>query len=131
MKYIIIVGCGKTGRGLATELSVTDNVVVVDKDTKALESLGDDFNGKKIWGDVLDLNTLENAGIKDTDVIFLLTGNDNINLVVGTVVKRKYNIKNVILQLSDVIKKRVFKEEGLTIVNPTYMVVEVLKKRIS
>ena len=131
MKYIIIVGCGKTGKELALELSKTENVVIVDKNLKSVDSLGDDFNGKKIWGDALDLNTLEDAGVKEADSIFLLTGNDNLNLVVGKVVKRKYKIKNVALQVNDVIKKRLFREEGLTIVNRTYLIVEVLKKCIS
>ena len=46
MKYILIVGCGKAGKELALEFARTDNVVMVDKDLKALDTLGDDFNGK-------------------------------------------------------------------------------------
>ena len=131
MKYILVVGGGKTGRELARELSGTENVVVVDKDLKALDTLGDDFNGKKIWGDVLDINVLEDAGIKEADAVFLLTGNDNLNLVVGKVAKRKYGVKNIILKVNDVSKKQLFQEEGLTIVNRTYLIVEVLKKCMS
>ncbi|MFH1519825.1 MAG: NAD-binding protein [Candidatus Omnitrophota bacterium] len=130
MRYIVIIGCGKTGENLAYELSKVENVVVVDKSLKNLDSLGDGFNGKKIWADVLDISTLEKAGIKDADAVYLLTGNDNINLVVGKVIKRKYGIKKVILQVNDAMKKKVFKEEGLTIVNRTYLIVEVLKKCI-
>lgn len=131
MKYIIIIGCGKTGKCLALELSKEENVVVVDKSLRNLDSLGDDFNGKKIWADALDINTFEKAEAKDADAVYLLTGNDNINLVVGKVVKRKYGIKKVILQVDDAMKKKIFKEEGLTIVNRTYLIAEVLKKCIS
>jgi len=131
MRYIIIIGCGKTGKNLALELSKEENVVVVDKSLKNLDSLGDDFNGKKIWADALDINTFEKAEAKGADVVYLLTGNDNINLVVGKVVKRKYGVKKVILQVNDAMKKKIFKEEGLTIVNRTYLIVEVLKKCIS
>lgn len=131
MKYIIVVGCGRAGRELALELSRTDNVVMLDKNLNALESLGDDFNGKKIRGNALDINTLEEAGVKDADVVFLLTGNDNLNLVVGKVVKRKYGVKKVVLQVNDAAKKNIFEEEGLTIVNRTYLFAEVLKKCIS
>ena len=102
-----------------------------DKDLKALDTLGDDFNGKKIWGDVLDINVLEDAGIKEADAIFLLTGNDNLNLVVGKVAKRKYEVKKIVMQVNDVGKKQLFQEEGLTIVNRTYLIVEVLKKCMS
>ena len=131
MKYIIIIGCGKTGKSLALELSNAQNVVVVDKSLKSLDSLGDDFNGKKIWADALDVNTLEDAGIKEADSAFILTGNDNLNLVMGKVIKRKYGAQKVILQVNDVMKKKIFKEEGLTIVNRNYLIVEVLKKCIS
>jgi Trk K+ transport system NAD-binding subunit len=130
MKHIVIIGCGKAGRELAMELSKTDNVVVVDKSLKSLDALGDDFNGKKVWSDALDISTLEKADTTDADVAFLLTGNDNLNLVVGKVIKRKYNVKKVILQVNDTMKKKIFKEEGLTIINRTYLIVEVLKKCI-
>jgi len=130
LKYIIIVGCSKIGKELAMELARTENVVVVDKSLRKLDSLGDNFNGKKIWSDALDINALEKAGIKETDAIFLLTGNDNINLVVGKVIKRKYGVKKVILQVDDAVKKKIFKEEGLIIVNRTYLIVEVLRKCI-
>lgn len=131
MRYIIIVGCSRTGRVLAGELSNTDNVVIIDKDLKKLDSLKEDFNGKKIWADALDINTLEKAGIKEADALFLLTGNDNLNLVVGKVVKRKYKIKKIILQVNDTMKKKIFGEEGLTVLNKTYLLGEVLKKCIS
>jgi trk system potassium uptake protein TrkA len=131
MRYIIIVGCSRTGRVLARELSNTDNVVIIDKDLKKLDSFKDDFNGKKIWADALDVNTLEKAGIKEADALFLLTGNDNLNLVVGKVAKRKYKIKKIILQVNDTMKKKIFGEEGLTVINKTYLLGEVLKKCIS
>lgn len=131
MRYIVIIGCGKTGKDLALELSNTDNVVVIDKNQEALDSLGEDFNGKKLWRDALDVNALEEAGVGDAHAVFLLTGNDNLNLVVGKVVKRKYKVKKIVLQVNDAVKKRIFNEEGLTIINRTYLFVEVLKKCIS
>lgn len=128
MKYIVIIGCGKIGRELAVELSKTDNVAMVDKDFDALDSLGDDFNGKKIWGDALDVNTLESAGINDASAAYLTTGNDNLNLVVGKVIKRKYDVRTVSLLVNDDIKKEIFQESGLTIINRTRLLVENLKK---
>lgn len=131
MKYIIIIGCGKIGKGIALELSNTENVVAIDRNNKMLDALGDNFNGKKVWGDALDLTILEEAGVKDANAVFLLTGNDNLNIVVGKVVKRKYGVQNVVMQVNDEIKKKIFNEEGITVVNRTYLFVEVLKKCIS
>lgn len=130
MRYIIIVGAGKTGRHLALELAQSHNVVMVDKDQRALDLLGQDFNGKKIAGDVLNLEVLEAAGIKEADSLILVTGNDNLNLVIGKAARKKYNVKKVALQVYDLSKKKLFSEEGLIIVNRTYLLVEVFKKCI-
>ena len=59
----------------------------------------------------MDVATLEKAGVKEADVVFLLTGNDNLNLVVSKVVKRKYGVKKVVLQVNDVTKEKIFTEE--------------------
>lgn len=131
MKYIIIIGCGRSGKELAQELSKSENVVAVDKSLRSLDTLGENFNGKKVWADALDINTLEEAGIKEANAIFLLTGNDNLNLVVGKVAKRKYGVKKVVLQVNDAIKKKIFKEEGVVIINRTQLIVETLKKSIA
>jgi len=51
------------------------------------------------------------------------------NVVVGKVVKEIWRQKSN-LQVNDAMKKKIFKEEGLTIVNRTYLIAEVLKKCI-
>lgn len=130
MRYIIVVGCGKTGRHLARELAQAHNVVVVDKNPRTLDALEENFNGKKVLGDVLNIEVLESAGIKDADALILVTGNDNLNLVLGKVAKKKYNVDKVALQVYDLSKKRLFSQEGLIIVNRTYLLVEVFKKCI-
>lgn len=128
MKYIIIVGCGKTGKELALEFSKGHNVVVIDKNRHALDSLGEDFNGKTIVGDALDIKVLESAGIKEADILVLVTGNDNLNIVISKVTKKMYKVKRIALQVYETSKKKIFSEEGLIIVNKTYILVEVFKK---
>ena len=128
MRYIIIVGCGKTGKELAFEFSKDNNVVVVDRNSKALDILGEDFNGKKIVGDALDIKVLEEAGIKEADSLILVTGNDNLNIVISKVAKKMYAVKKIALQVYETSKKKIFSEEGLIIINKTYILVEVFKK---
>jgi trk system potassium uptake protein TrkA len=128
MKYIVIVGCGKTGKELAIEFSKGHNVVVIDKNSRALSFLGEDFNGKTVVGDALDIKTLENAGIKEADILILVTGNDNLNIVISKVVKKMYKVKKIALQVYETSKKQIFSEEGLIIVNKTYILVEVFRK---
>jgi len=131
MRHIVIVGCGQIGKELARSLSITQNVVVIDKDLKSLEDLTESFNGKKVWGNAMDTNILEQAGVKDAQAVYLLTNNDNLNLVVGKVVKRKYNIEKVILQVNDIAKKKIFAEKGIMIINRTYLISDILKRCLS
>ncbi|RKY37126.1 MAG: TrkA family potassium uptake protein [Candidatus Omnitrophota bacterium] len=130
MKYIVIVGCGKTGRNLALEFATSHNVVVIDRSKTALDSLGEDFNGKKVLGDALDIQVLESAGIKEADALLIVTGNDNLNIVIGKVAKKMYKVKKVALQVYELTKKKIFSEEGLIIVDRTYLLAEVFKKCI-
>lgn len=130
MKYIIVIGCGKTGKNLALELAQSHNVVVIDKSKRALDTLGEDFNGKKVVGDVLNVEILEEAGIKDADALILVTGNDNLNLVVGKVAMERYKVKKVALQVYEVNKKKLFSQEKMIIVNRTHLLVEVFKRCI-
>jgi len=128
MKYVVIIGCGQVGREFAAELSNSENVVVIDRDPQALEDLGDGFNGRKVWGNALNIVTLEDAGVKDAAAVYLLTNNDNLNLVVGKVIKRRYNVNKVILQVNDIEKKKIFAEKGMMIINRSYLICDILRK---
>jgi trk system potassium uptake protein TrkA len=130
MKYIIVVGCGKTGRSLALELAQSHNVVVIDRSRRALDSLGETFNGKTVLGDALNVAVLEEAGIQEADALILVTGNDNFNIVVGKVAREMYKVKKVVFQVYEVNKKKIFSGEGLIFVNRTQLLVEVFKKCI-
>jgi len=89
--YIVIVGCGNTGRSLAQELSRgIHNVVVVDKNERSLALLGERFNGMSVLGDALALDILEEAGIKGANALFAVTRDDNLNLVVAEIAKIAY-----------------------------------------
>lgn len=130
MKSLVIIGCGKTGAELAKEFSRFCNVTVVDKNMRALDSLGDNFNGRKILGDALDIKVLELAEIKETDAVVLVTGNDNLNLVVGKIVKDRYKVKKVVLQIYDTAKREIFQDKDLIIIDKTSLLVKVFKECI-
>jgi trk system potassium uptake protein TrkA len=128
MKYIVIVGCGTIGRELALEFSKKNNVVVIDNNRHALEQLGETFNGEKIAGDALDVKVLEKAGIENADALLLVTGNDNLNIVISKVARKKYQVKKIILQVYETAKERIFAQQDLMIVNKTSLLVERFKQ---
>ncbi|HDN86604.1 MAG TPA: TrkA family potassium uptake protein [Candidatus Omnitrophica bacterium] len=130
--YIIIVGCGETGSKLAEDFSLgKDNVVVIDKNPRALSFLGPRFNGRTIVGDGLDLKILEEAGIKNADYLFVLTGKENTNLVIAQIGKKIYKVKKVIVQVQSFLKEEIFKKKGLITINRKALFLDTFKKCIS
>ena len=118
--YIIIIGCGRVGSKLAQDFSLSkDDVVVIDKNRNALGRLAAPFNGRTIIGDALDLGVLQESGIQSCDAIFILTGNENFNLVIGQVAQKMFKVKKVIVQVFSFPKENAFKDKGLTIINRT------------
>jgi len=52
--YVVIVGCGRAGSGLAARLSRRGvEVVVIDRDPSTLENLSPEFTGFAIEGDAI------------------------------------------------------------------------------
>ncbi|WP_041077282.1 potassium channel family protein [Thermotoga caldifontis] len=118
--YIVIVGCGRIGSIVATKLSVSgSNVVVIDSDETALESLPEEFTGFKIIGDVTEISVLRDAKLDKADVLLALTGDDNTNFMVASVAKRFFGVKRVIARVNEPANEDIFKEFDIEIVSPT------------
>ena len=129
--YIIIVGCGEVGLRLAQELALgQDDIVVIDTSRRALERLGARFNGRSIHGDGLDLEVLTEAGINSCDVVFVLTGNETLNLVIGQVAQKTFKVKKAAVQVHSLAKEEIFRKKGLIIINRTNLFLDKFKQCI-
>jgi len=79
---VVIVGAGEVGFHIASRLAIENrDVVVVDKDSKALRRVSDHIDVKTVHGSGSSPVALEEAGLKETDIILALTNSDEINLV--------------------------------------------------
>lgn len=128
--YIIIVGCGKIGAYLAKLLDKNHNVVIIDKEEKSFDKLGD-FNGSTFIGDGLDIDVLKEAGIEKADAIAVVTSNDNANIVIGQIAKKKFNISKTIVRISDPEKEEICKYLGIETINTTSIIASLLKDGLS
>lgn len=129
--YVIIIGCGKMGCILAKELAETSNdVCVVDRKKENTEYLGSGFNGKVINGIEIDINILEEAGIKDADVLLALTKNDNINIVSCQIAQNIYKVPTVIGRVYNEDKAHIYKLLGIKTIHPVRLAVKSLKEEI-
>ncbi len=82
--HYIIVGCGRVGRNVAKELYSTQRLFVLsDLKEGILQEFSVEIPGTPyVSGDCTEEFFLESLGIRESKGLFVVTGDDNINLVI-------------------------------------------------
>ena len=79
---ILIVGAGEVGRHIAGRLALENKeVLVIDKNPEALKKVSEYMDVQTIEGSGSSPRVLEDAGIKDADILLAVTNSDEINLI--------------------------------------------------
>jgi trk system potassium uptake protein len=129
--YIVIIGCGRLGSGLAMELSNDGHdVVIVDKYAENLERLRSGFNGIKIKGVEIDNDILLEAGIDKADVFLAMTPADNINIMASQIAKDIFKVPRVIARIFDPSREFIYRKLGLQTISPTEVSINIIKNKI-
>jgi trk system potassium uptake protein len=124
--YIVIVGCGRLGSGLANQLSrIGHSVVVIDSNEDTFNDLSSDFSGFRIVGDATQLTVLKEAKLKDADVFFATTHGDNVNLMVAQVARKLFNVPQVLARVFDPRREQVYNQLGIETICPTSVAAEM------
>ncbi|HGF7435989.1 MULTISPECIES: potassium channel family protein [Enterococcus] len=117
---IIVVGCGRLGSGLASELSRDGNdVTVISSKPELFKKLDADFTGETLTGIEFDKELLEKAGIEKTDSLIGCTESDDINALVARIAKNKYRVPKAIARLYDQRKVDVYNALGIQVIATT------------
>ena len=78
----IIVGAGEVGFHVASRFARENkDVVVIDKDPEAIRRVSDGIDVQVIHGSGASPVLLEDAGIKEADILLAVTNSDEVNLV--------------------------------------------------
>ncbi len=92
---IIIAGCGKVGKMLAVALHKEGhNVTVVDQDGAKVKGFVSKYDIMGVVGNCATHTTLEEAGVKETDLMIAVTGSDELNML-SCVLANRYGTKTV------------------------------------
>lgn len=79
---IVIVGAGEVGYHIASRLAFENkDVVVIDKNATALRRVADDMDVQTIDGSGSSPAVLQEAGIKEAEILLAVTDSDEANLV--------------------------------------------------
>ena len=84
---VIIVGAGQVGSSIAADLAGAHDVIVVDRDAERVEEVNYSLDVLGVTGDGTAMETLEEAGIEQADMVIASTDNDETNIVVCSTAK--------------------------------------------
>jgi trk system potassium uptake protein TrkA len=134
--FILIVGGGKVGSYLSRALvNQGHEVVVIEKDerkAKMLERLID--RQITVVGDGCDPLVLEAAGVARADVVVADTGDDEDNLVVVLLTKKKSKAR-CIARVNNPANKLIFDsldtEDPVTVISSTELILDVLNEQVN
>ncbi|GCE11397.1 potassium channel family protein [Tengunoibacter tsumagoiensis] len=124
---VIIIGCGRVGATLATQLDRAGHTVsVVDNNSDAFQRLDPKFRGDKIIGSGVDEEILRRAGAEGADAFAAVTNGDNRNIMASQIAKEIFHIQKVVCRIYDPLRESTFNELGLETICPTTIVSDML-----
>lgn len=130
--YTVIIGCGRLGASLATELSNNNqDVLIIDSDKSAFRKLSPAYGGLTLIGDATDYKVLEEAQINKATTVIAVTNNDNSNIMVAQICKMNFDISRVILRLYDPERKCICTDMGLETISPVILSIDEISRMIN
>ena len=134
--FIIIVGGGKVGSYLTRALlNQNHEVVVVEKNEKKAKQLDTLIDRQATMvGDGCDPFVLEAAGVARADVVVADTGDDEDNLVVVLLTKKKSKAR-CIARVNNPRNKQIFDsldpDDPVTVISSTEIILDVLNEHVN
>ncbi len=132
--FIVVVGGGKLGTYVTKALLEEQHeVVVIEKDERKAARLCQFLNCEITRvGDGCDPLVLEEAGVGRADVVIADTGDDEDNLVISLVTKKKFSRPRTIARVNNPKNKQIFEELGIdSVVSGTEIVLSIVQQEVN
>jgi trk system potassium uptake protein TrkA len=130
--YAIIAGGGKVGFFLARELIEQGHeVLIIENIPDRAEFIANELGNVVLRGNADEASTLADAGAERSDVVIAVTGDDEDNLVICQVARRRFGTRRTIARINDPRNEGIFRQLGIdATVNATQMMLSVLEQEI-
>ena len=130
--FVLVVGGGKVGYYLAKELIESGHeVALMEKDGSRARQIADEIGSIVIAHDGCEGKYLGEAGCNRADVVAAVTGDDEDNLVLLQVAKRRFGTQRTIARINDPRNEELFRMLGIdATVNATQVMLSVLEQEI-
>jgi len=125
---VIIMGCGRVGTELASQLDREGHeVTVLDINPDALRRLPPEFKGRRIVGNGIDQDVLRKAGAEEADAFVAVTPGDNRNAMAAQIARQLFGVPRVVCRIFDPIRDEIYRELGLETISPTKVSARLMK----
>lgn len=130
--YIVVVGGGKVGYHLAKSLlNEGQEVVIIEKNPRKVARFITELGAVAIEGDGAEVATLQEAGTERADVVAAVTGDDEDNLVIAQVAKKRFNVPRTVARINNPRNEYIFGELGIdATVSATAVILSIIQQEI-
>ena len=132
--YVIVAGGGKVGYYLTKALlAAGQEVCLIEEGQRRYDLLVEEFQGAGCvtLGDACEVTVLENAGTARADVVAAVTGDDEDNLVICQMAKRKFNVTKVIARINNPKNELTFQLLGIDqTVSSTKLIYSLIEQEV-
>lgn len=126
--HIVVVGCGRVGSELATQLSEEGHsVVIIDKNRDSFRRLKR-FTGKTLHGSGFERDILVQADARHADALAAVTSGDNSNILCARIARDTYQIKNVVARIYDPQRADIYMKLGIPTVATSLWTTQQVKR---
>lgn len=99
---VLVAGAGRLGAQIAQVLAAAHNdVTLVDLNEDRIAELEGHLPVRLVAGDACEARLLEHAGAHTTDLVIAATGDDEDNLVISLLAKRRFAVARVAARVND------------------------------
>lgn len=130
--YVIVAGGGKVGYYLTKALrGGGQEVTLIEKNRKRFDLLQEEFGDCVVLGDACEVATLELAGAARADLVAAVTGDDEDNLVICQMAKRKFKVKRAIARINNPKNEQTFQLLGIDeTVSSTKLIYSLIEQEV-
>ncbi len=127
--YIIIGGGGEIGYYLTKSLLTQGHeVLLLEKGSSRYQALNEELGPAVVRGDACEARTMAEVGASRADVVIAVTGDDEDNLVICQMAKKRYKVGRTIARLNNPKHEDIFLKLGIDLtVSPTRAILSLIE----
>ena len=130
--YIIIGGGGDVGYYLTKSLlNQGHEVLLLEKGNTRYQALSEELGQSVVRGDACEARTMEEVGVNRADVVIAVTGEDEDNLVICQMAKKRFHVARTIARLNNPKNEMIFQKLGIDVtVSPTKSILSLIEAEL-